>query len=41
MVQACFPYLQDSAHRGRVIKVASRMFFTGAPGQIGYIASSS
>jgi NAD(P)-dependent dehydrogenase (short-subunit alcohol dehydrogenase family) len=39
MVQACFPFLRDSAHRGRVINVASRTFFTGAPGQIGYVAS--
>ncbi|WP_298182265.1 SDR family oxidoreductase [Saccharomonospora sp.] len=39
MVQACFPYLRKSAHRGRVINVASRTFFTGAPGQIAYVAS--
>jgi NAD(P)-dependent dehydrogenase (short-subunit alcohol dehydrogenase family) len=39
MVQACFPHLKASAHRGRVINVASRTFFTGAPGQIGYVAS--
>ncbi|MFJ9582321.1 SDR family NAD(P)-dependent oxidoreductase [Streptomyces acidicola] len=39
MIQACFPYLRDSEHRGRVVNVASRTFFTGAPGQIGYIAS--
>jgi NAD(P)-dependent dehydrogenase (short-subunit alcohol dehydrogenase family) len=39
MVQACFPHLRDSAHRGRIVNVASRTFFTGAPGQIGYIAS--
>lgn len=39
MVQACFPYLRDSHHRGRVINIASRTFFTGAPGQIGYVAS--
>lgn len=39
MVQACFPYLRDSRHRGRIVNVASRTFFTGAPGQIGYIAS--
>ncbi|WP_211593425.1 SDR family oxidoreductase [Microbispora sp. H10836] len=39
MVQACFPYLRESRHRGRVLNVASRTFFTGAPGQIGYIAS--
>jgi NAD(P)-dependent dehydrogenase (short-subunit alcohol dehydrogenase family) len=39
MVQACFPYLRESSHRGRIINVASRTFFTGAPGQIGYVAS--
>ncbi|NDL56430.1 SDR family oxidoreductase [Phytoactinopolyspora sp. XMNu-373] len=39
MVQACFPYLRDSRLRGRVINVASRTFFTGAPGQLGYVAS--
>jgi len=39
MVQACFPHLRDSAHRGRIVNVASRTFFTGAPGRIGYIAS--
>jgi NAD(P)-dependent dehydrogenase (short-subunit alcohol dehydrogenase family) len=39
MVQACFPHLRDSTRRGRVINVASRTFFTGAPGQIAYIAS--
>ncbi|MEU6644096.1 SDR family oxidoreductase [Saccharomonospora sp. NPDC046836] len=39
MVQACFPHLRDSTHRGRVINVASRTFFTGAPGQIAYVAS--
>ena len=39
MVQACFPHLRDSGHHGRVINVASRTFFTGAPGQIGYVAS--
>ncbi len=39
MVQACFPYLRDSPHRGRIVNVASRTFFTGAPGQIAYIAS--
>ena len=31
MVQACFPHLRDSPHRGRVVNVASRTFFTGAP----------
>lgn len=39
MVQACFPHLRDSTHRGRIVNVASRTFFTGAPGQIGYLAS--
>lgn len=39
MVQQCFPYLRDSPHRGRVINVASRTFFTGAPGQLAYVAS--
>ncbi|WP_218007090.1 SDR family NAD(P)-dependent oxidoreductase [Microtetraspora fusca] len=39
MVQACFPLLRDSAYRGRVVNVASRTFFTGAPGQLGYVAS--
>lgn len=37
--QACYPHLKDSAWRGRVINVASRTFFTGAPGQLAYIAS--
>ncbi|MGC9537537.1 SDR family NAD(P)-dependent oxidoreductase [Streptomyces sp. UG1] len=39
MVQACLPLLKESAYRGRVINVASRTFFTGAPGQIAYVAS--
>ncbi|WP_258061921.1 SDR family NAD(P)-dependent oxidoreductase [Arthrobacter sp. ZGTC412] len=39
MVQACYPYLKTSPHRGRVINVASRTFFTGAPGQLAYVAS--
>ncbi|MFF0501809.1 SDR family NAD(P)-dependent oxidoreductase [Nocardia aobensis] len=39
MVQACFPYLRRSGHRGRIINVASRTFFTGAPGQVAYVAS--
>lgn len=39
MVQACVPWLRESASRGRVINVASRTFFTGAPGQIAYVAS--
>lgn len=38
MVQACMPWLRTSPHRGRVINVASRTFFTGAPGQIAYVA---
>ncbi|WP_109529317.1 SDR family NAD(P)-dependent oxidoreductase [Nocardia aurea] len=39
LVQACFPYLRDSRFRGRVINVTSRTFFTGAPGQLAYVAS--
>jgi NAD(P)-dependent dehydrogenase (short-subunit alcohol dehydrogenase family) len=39
MVQSAFPHLRDSAHRGRIINVASRTFFTGSPGQIAYVAS--
>ncbi|GHE80258.1 pyridoxal 4-dehydrogenase [Amycolatopsis deserti] len=39
MVQACFPHLRDSDHRGRIINVASRTFFTGGPGQLAYVAS--
>lgn len=39
MTQACYPYLKSSTWRGRVINVASRTFFTGAPGQVAYIAS--
>ncbi|WP_215453048.1 SDR family NAD(P)-dependent oxidoreductase [Streptomyces sp. ATCC 21386] len=39
MVQACVPYLRGSPHRGRIINVASRTFFTGAPGQIAYVAA--
>ncbi|MGW0828007.1 SDR family NAD(P)-dependent oxidoreductase [Streptomyces sp. NPDC002845] len=38
MVQACVPWLRGSPHRGRVINVASRTFFTGSPGQIAYVA---
>jgi 3-oxoacyl-[acyl-carrier protein] reductase len=38
MVQACVPWLVESAHRGRVINVASRTFFTGSPGQLAYVA---
>ncbi|GII25059.1 pyridoxal 4-dehydrogenase [Planosporangium mesophilum] len=36
--QACHPWLVRS-DRGRIINVASRTFFTGAPGQLGYVAS--
>ncbi|MFF4274315.1 SDR family NAD(P)-dependent oxidoreductase [Streptomyces sp. NPDC001536] len=39
MVQACVPWLRGSPHRGRVVNVASRTFFTGSPGQIAYVAS--
>lgn len=39
MTQACFPSLCSSEHRGRIINVASRTFFTGNPGQLAYIAS--
>lgn len=39
MVQACVPGLSKSPYRGRVVNVASRTFFTGAPGQIAYVAS--
>jgi 3-oxoacyl-[acyl-carrier protein] reductase len=39
MAQACFPYLRDSRHRGRIVNVVSRTFFTGGAGQIGYVAS--
>jgi NAD(P)-dependent dehydrogenase (short-subunit alcohol dehydrogenase family) len=39
VVQSSFPYLRDSAHRGRIINVASRTFFTGGAGLIGYVAS--
>ncbi|MFA5708511.1 SDR family NAD(P)-dependent oxidoreductase [Mycolicibacterium sp.] len=39
VVQAAFPYLRDSAHRGRIINVASRTFFTGGAGLVGYVAS--
>ncbi|WP_395308805.1 SDR family oxidoreductase [Mycobacterium sp. AMU20-3851] len=39
VVQSSFPFLRDSPHRGRVINVASRTFFTGGAGQIGYVAS--
>ncbi len=39
MAQACFPHLTGSEHRGRIVNVASRTFFTGSPGQIAYVAS--
>lgn len=39
MSQACHPYLQQSAWRGRIINIASRTFFTGNAGQLAYIAS--
>ncbi|MDX3311710.1 SDR family NAD(P)-dependent oxidoreductase [Streptomyces sp. NPDC054884] len=39
MVQASVPWLSASPYGGRVINVASRTFFTGAPGQIAYVAS--
>ncbi len=39
MVQACHQYLKHSRHRGRIINVASRTFFTGSPGQLAYVAS--
>lgn len=39
MAQACFPSLRASEHRGRIVNVASRTFFTGNPGQLAYVAS--
>ena len=39
LAQACFPYLKESEHRGRIANVASRTFFTGSPGQLAYVAS--
>lgn len=39
MTQAAYPYLKVSEHRGRVINVASRTFFTGSAGQAAYVAS--
>ncbi|TJY69644.1 SDR family oxidoreductase [Arthrobacter sp. CAU 1506] len=39
MTQAAYPYLKASEHRGRVINVASRTFFTGNAGQAAYVAS--
>lgn len=38
-VQACFEQLAASEHGGRVVNVVSRTFFTGAPGQLAYVAS--
>lgn len=39
MTQACFPHLQRSTRPGRVINICSRTFFTGAVGQVAYVAS--
>ncbi|MFY1637979.1 SDR family NAD(P)-dependent oxidoreductase [Solwaraspora sp. WMMB335] len=39
MVQECLDQLRASPHRGRVVNVASRTFFTGSPGQLAYVAS--
>jgi NAD(P)-dependent dehydrogenase (short-subunit alcohol dehydrogenase family) len=39
LAQASFPYLKDSPHKGRIINIASRTFFTGSPGQLAYVAS--
>jgi NAD(P)-dependent dehydrogenase (short-subunit alcohol dehydrogenase family) len=39
LAQACFPYLKESPHKGRIINIASRTFFTGSPGQLAYVAS--
>lgn len=36
--QAAVPHLVQST-AGRIVNVASRTFFTGAPGQLGYVAS--
>ena len=36
--QAALPWLKYSP-AGRIVNVASRTFFTGAPGQLGYVAS--
>lgn len=36
MAQVCFPYLRESVHKGRIINIASRTFFTGSPGQLAY-----
>jgi len=39
MTQACFPHLRAAPDRGRVVNLGSRTFFTGAPGQLAYVAS--
>ncbi len=39
MTQACFPHLREAPERGRVVNLGSRTFFTGAPGQLAYVAS--
>ena len=39
LAQSCFPYLKESVHKGRIINIASRTFFTGSPGQLAYVAS--
>jgi NAD(P)-dependent dehydrogenase (short-subunit alcohol dehydrogenase family) len=39
MTQACFPHLRDAPAGGRVVNLGSRTFFTGAPGQLAYVAS--
>ena len=39
MVQSCLPYLRESPHRGRIVNVASRTFYTGTSGQLAYVAS--
>lgn len=39
LAQVCFPYLRESEHKGRIINIASRTFFTGSPGQLAYVAS--
>lgn len=39
LTQACLADLLASRHRGRVVNVASRTAFTGAPGQLAYVAS--
>lgn len=39
LIQACVPFLKESPHKGRIINIASRTFFTGAAGQLAYVAS--